>query len=110
MRALAVSIGLLALALPAAASAQAQGCTASSASNCDATKRETLADKFAPKADDMGSFARKGSRDRDKNDRQAVEQQINEAIMAGRCEDARKIAVDNGYHAAAAQIRRTCKS
>jgi len=109
MRALALSIGLLALALPAAALAQAQGCTASSAANCDATKRESLADKFAPKSDSMDSFTRKG-RDRDKNERQAVEQQINEAIMAGRCEDARKIAVDNGYHAAAAQIRRTCKS
>lgn len=110
MRRLVLAFSLAALALPVAASAQPKGCTADNAASCDATKRETLADKqFGVKTDGMTSYVRRSARDNDKKDRQSVEQQINEAIMAGRCDDATKIAKDNGYHAAVSQIRRSCK-
>ncbi|MCR5873310.1 hypothetical protein LRS10_03350 [Phenylobacterium sp. J426] len=99
------------LALPLAAAAQPKGCTAKDPALCDATKRETLADKqFGPRQDGMASYVRKSVRDDDKDNRQSVEVQINEAIMAGRCDDAVKIAKDNGYHAAVSSIRRSCKS
>ncbi|MGA0608174.1 hypothetical protein ACO2Q0_19455 [Phenylobacterium sp. VNQ135] len=96
---------------PTLASAQTQGCTNPNPALCDATKRETLADKqFGQSRDGMTSYVRKSARDDDKQNRQSVEVQINEAIMAGRCDDAVKIAKDNGYHAAVSQIRRSCKS
>lgn len=110
MRALAFAFGLIVFAAPAAATAQAQGCTAESAAACDNTKRETLADKFAPKADNMGSHVRKNARDNDKRERLEAEAQINEAIMAGRCDEAVQIARDAGYHGAVSQIKRNCKS
>lgn len=110
MRRLVFAFSLAALALPMGASAQTKGCTADNPALCDATKKESLADKeFGAKADGMNSYVRRKSRDDDKKDRQSVEQQINEAIMAGRCDDATKIAKDNGYHAAVSQIRRSCK-
>lgn len=110
MRRLVLAFSLAALALPMAASAQTKGCTAENASSCEATKRESLADKqFGVKSDGMTSYVRKTARDNDKNERLSVEQQINEAIMAGRCDDAVKVAKDNGYHAAVSQIRRSCK-
>jgi hypothetical protein len=115
MRAFTIALAAAALAapltLPVAVQAQPKGCTAKDPALCDATKRETLADKqFGTKTDGMTSYVRKSARDDDKQNRQSTEVQINEAIMAGRCDDAVKIAKDNGYHAAVSAIRRSCKS
>jgi len=104
-------VAAAAFALPMGASAQVKGCTSDNGVACEATRKESLADKqFGAKADGMNSYVRKNSRDDDKKERLGVEGQINEAIMAGRCDDAIKIAKDNGYHAAVSQIRRSCKS
>lgn len=108
-----------------AASAAAQDVNASQncgdvrgtvASCADPTRRETLADSFAPRPVDMNSYVRQGGRARtlsaggEARDRVALERRINAELAAGDCETARDIALDHGFHGAAARIRRMCKS
>lgn len=86
------------------------------ASCADPSRRETLADSFAPRPVDMNSYVRQGDRARtlsaagEARDRVKLERRINAELAAGNCEAARDLALDHGFHSAARHIRRNCKS
>ncbi|HEY8574198.1 hypothetical protein [Phenylobacterium sp.] len=108
MRPLPLLLGLAVLALPALSSAQ----TAPAREPAEPRSLCTHATGWAP-----GDCARPGAmpspqvrmRYEMQNGRLEVLDQVNAAIAQGRCADARRIAVDKGEHAMAAQVRKACK-
>lgn len=86
------------------------------ASCAERMRRQTLADAFAPRPLDMNSYVRRGSRAltlsavSEAQDQAELAGRINAELAVGRCDAARELALDHGFHSAAARIRRACVS
>jgi len=118
MRAFALAFGLALICLPVSAAepAPADGACAGrprASGPCASLRAKDQADKLAPKRGGETSFVgdRRSPAGKmgEKREWESARDRIDAALGQGQCDEARKIAVDEGLHDLAAQIRRACR-